>query len=659
MFSMTDCIICSAALCLLGIVLLILDATEKVVVCTGLAAIALSVLVLIFSLVRVMRHRKLVIEYLEDCVFCSDEVSKAAMMSFPEAFVIIDESGEVKWFNRKFAEIVRNSQILGEQIQNIIPELPFHKFIESNKAERDEINYDLRNYDVFGVPVISNIDTSKKLALYMFDITEEIEFKKQCKDKKTVECIMLIDNYDEAFRSARSAGQGALIMEIENAIEEWVRSGGGVIRRYEREKFIVFFEAGEFDKLVAKKFEILSRVRNFTSTSGFAITLSIGVGKDGGSLVENDKQARLALDMALGRGGDQAVIKSDEGYRFFGAKSSEVERSTKVKARVTAHVLKDLIERADNVVIMGHKGADMDSLGSAAALFKACEIIGTKAFLVLDRQNVSAKSLLEVLLKNHEYASGIVSGEKALGLVSKGTLLIILDTHRPCMVECPKLLDAVHDMALIDHHRRSEDFISDTLLSYHEPYASSTAEMVTELLQYMGDALRPSKIEAEALYSGIFMDTKGFTFKTGSRTFEAASYLRRIGINPIDVKRLFKSNLNMYVTKAKIISNAKIYRENIAISTYRGNSEETQIVVAQAADELLNITNIEASFVLAQCGNKIVISGRSLESVNVQVVLEKLGGGGHINIAGAQLDMNSLELAEQKLKSAIDEVLFD
>ncbi len=352
-------------------------------------------------------------------------------------------------------------------------------------------------------------------------------------------------------------------------------------------------------------------------------------------------------------------MKTENGYTFFGAKSLGVEKTTKVKARIVANRLCELIDKSSNVIIMGHKGADYDSFGAAVGLFHAVTDRNKKAYIAMDKVHNNVDGILPDILMHREYAEGIVGFDKASLAVESNTLIIIVDTHRESMVEYSDLLKYTDNIALIDHHRRSEDFMDNIILTYHEPYASSTCEMVTEILQYMECSQELSVYEAEAMYCGIYMDTKAFRFKTGARTFEAAAYLRKAGVDPVRVHMLFRNDISMYIQKSKVISNAKIYRNNIAIAVCEEQSKNLQLVVAQAADDLLNIKGVEASFVLAAVGSKIIISGRSLGAVNVQVILEKLGGGGHITIAGAQLENNNLEIAEMKLHNAIDEALFE
>lgn len=606
------------------------------------------------------RQQKLTDE-LERFAYCVESTTRTAVLNFPSPMAVVSVGGAIRWYNRSFAEMVGKEELYEEYLQDLFPELPFGRFVENDEPTPTEYVYKEKNYLVSGqvVRTEKDADSETMLGLYFSDLTELKACEKRLQDKKVVVCSVMVDNYEEVFKNTPNTNHGALIAEIERCVNEWMERGEGVGVRYERDRFQVLFEAAKFDRLIREKFDILREIKTVEKGNRFPVTLSIGVGIAGESVRENQQQALAALDMALGRGGDQAVVKTASGYSFYGAKSKEMEKSTRVKARVVAHALRDLVDQASKVLIMGHSNADADSLGAAAGLLWALRNQKADAYIVIDKKRNNAQALLEALMRQEEYAPRLIGAEKAVSMADAKTLLIVADTHRPNMVECPELLQCVKDVVLIDHHRRGEEFIEDTVLSYHEPYASSSSEMVTELLQYMVQGRSVPPFMAEALYSGIYIDTKGFTFKTGVRTFEAASYLRKMGVDPVNVRRLFRNDLSMYILKSSIISKAKIYRQNIALALCDDIGAETQLVVAQAADELLNIKGIEAAFVLAAMGSKIVISGRSLDSVNVQVILEKLGGGGHITIAGAQVKNNGLELAEMQLCAAIDEVLFD
>ncbi len=592
---------------------------------------------------------------------CTESATRAAIMSFPSPMLIADMQGEVVWCNQSMEELAEKESMVGEYVQNVFEGIPFAKFAETANPSPEEFDYKDRSYLISGRSVRDTREgySGTMVAMYFTDLTLLKELQQQMNDKKTVLCMAQMDNYDEIMKSTPTSNHGALVSEMERCVRDWTEQGEGVFVRYERDKFLILFETKKFQPLLEEKFTVLQKMKEIEQGNRFPATLSIGVGRGGESLAESQKTALGALEMALGRGGDQAVFKTDKGYQFYGAKSREIEKSTKVKARVVAHALKELSEQASNVILMGHKNADADCLGAAVGLFRAFRRRKIEAYIALDRNKNNTHAILDSFLKNAEYQNRILPAEKLIPLMNGKTLLIILDTHRPSMVEYPELLQHTKEKVLIDHHRRSEDFMEDTVLSYHEPYASSTCELVTEMLPYMAEGGVPEPYEAEALYSGIYIDTKGFTFKTGVRTFEAASYLRRLGADPVNVRKLFRNDLNMYILKSRIISCTKIYRDNIALAQCDGIGSESQLVVALAADELLNIEGIEASFVLAAVGENVVISGRSFGTVNVQLILEKLGGGGHITIAGAQLKNKSLDLAEMQLQTAIDEALYD
>ena len=651
----------SVLLAALGIFMLVRRIPEALLVLT------FTLLFVLYELYHIKRSESEFIGYVENLEFCLNSNTRETLLSYPAPLVITDVSGHITWYNEGFRSAVGGEELFGEIISEIIPELKMSAFIEE---ERSRINIKIgdNHYEVWGNVAKHGREKDKEkdkekrpagdlIVLYFIDKTEEIHAKILRDNEKMIECIITVDNYDEVLKETPDQNHGALLGEIEQNINSWVSQGGGVSRKYERDKFIAFFSNESYRKLRDEKFSVLESVRSINRENKIPVTLSIGVGAEGANTVETDKFARLAVDMALGRGGDQTVVKSAAGFSFYGAKTREVEKRTKVKARVVAHALRDLIDHSDRVIIMGHKQSDMDSVGAAIGLYRAVKSRGKDAFIVTNRETSNAKALIDEFRKIEEYNDAFISGEQSLNIYDHKTLVIIVDVHRPMMVECTELLKFAQNIVLIDHHRRSEDFIENAALTYHEPYASSSCEMITEILQYIQDGARLAINEAEALYAGIFMDTKGFTFKTGVRTFEAASYLRRMGVDPVSVRRLFKLSLESYVAKADIIRNAKVYRNNIAISHLYKSCDSVTVTVAQAADELLNIEGIEASFVLAEFGGRVMISGRSLDSVNVQVILEKLGGGGHITIAGAQLEGVSGREAEQRLIAAIDEVL--
>ena len=657
-------VVCSLILIVLGIIsflctLSIFPKTKYVYLIdiVSLLAILIGVILVSVGLISSFKKKKLLTEYIEKFSFCIENVTKTAIKNFHDPIVIVREDGSIQWYNDEFFKISGRETLFDAKLHEVIPAIRLSDFINENSGAQS-ISYNGKDYMITGERSEDYEDDSL-IAVMFTDISEITRLQTEIDERQSVVCNIVVDNYDQVLKETPSSNHSILLGDVERCINVWAERGDGVFRKVDRDKYIIIFENAKFDLLLAEKFSVLNDIKEIDQENKIPVTVSIGVGMDSDGIRENDKLSLSALDMALGRGGDQAVVKSEDGYSFYGAKSLGVEKTTKVKARVVAKSLCSLIDKASNVVIMGHKGSDFDSFGTAVGLFRAVVNRNKRAFIALDRNHNNIGTLLGEVLIQSEYKEGIVSEDRALSLVNDKTLLIIVDTHRPTMVEYPELLKRTENIVLIDHHRRSEEFIDNLKLSYHEPYASSASEMVTEVLQYMDDEKGLSLLEAEVLYCGIYLDTKGFTFKTGARTFEAAAYLRKMGVDPIRVHKLFRNDISMYIQKSRAISQTKIYQDNIAITVFDQPSKNLQLVVAQTADDLLDISGIEASFVLANTGNRIIISGRSLGSINVQVILEKLGGGGHSTIAGAQLENSSITIAELKLRNAIDEVLFD
>jgi len=643
----------AALLVALGIVMAINRRPEAIF------ELGITACVIAFEFFHVQKSQKEFLLYTEHLGFCLNDNSRGSLLNYPAPLVITDTEGKITWYNDWFKNAVSVDDLFGKSVQELIPELQINKFMETEEQNRINLTIGENYYEVWG-NIARNTSSSSRsslIVIYFIDKTQEVRTAKLRDDERMIEAIVIIDNYDEVLKETPDSNHGALIGEIESKVGAWVASGNGIMRKYERDKFIVFFSNKDFAKITEGKFSVLDDVRSLNHENKIPATLSIGIGKSGQDVAENDKYARLAIDMALGRGGDQVVIRDNVNFTFFGAKTREVEKRTKVKARVVAHALRELVDHSSKVIIMGHHNSDMDSVGASIGLFKGVKSRGKDAFIVVEQSSSNAKVLIQEFKKIPQYEDAFISSEYALNIFDRETLVVVVDVHRPGMVESPELLQHAKNVVLIDHHRKSEDFIENAVLTYHEPFASSTCEMITEILQYVQDNERLTKQEAEALYAGIFMDTKGFTFKAGVRTFEAASYLRRMGVDTVSVRRLFKTNLNSYIAKAEIIRNAVIYKDNIAVSYLYEECPDMLVTVAQAADELLNISGIEASFVLAKSGSRVLISGRSLETINVQVILEKLGGGGHITIAGAQLEDTGLEDADRLLKEAIDEIV--
>lgn len=627
----------------------------------GIAEFLAALVAAIAGVLASLRRKKQMLEELDHFSYCTEKAVKAAVLSFPSPLVIADLHGNVHWYNEHFKALTGTEELYGTSLRELVPDLQFSIFVENATPTPQAYSSGGKDYLVTGkvIPVGNSGTDTKLVGIYFIDLSEQKRLEKTIADRKTVVCSLLIDNYDEVFKGTQNTNHGSLIAEIEHCVNRWVEKGQGVSVRYDRDKFLILFEAAKFQPLWDEKFSILEEAKAISQGNRLPVTFSIGVGQSKETLQENEELADAALDMALGRGGDQVVVKTDIGFQFYGAKGREIEKNTRVKSRVIAHGIRDLAETSGKVLIMGHKNADADSLGAAVGLFRIFRSLGSDAYIALNREKNHTQLILKELLAHEEYNQRIIGEERAMDCVRDDTLLIVVDAHRPSIVEYPNLLGRCKNIMLVDHHRRSEEYIENLVLSYHEPYVSSSCEMVTEIIQCMDCDKQLQPYEAEALYCGIYLDTKGFTFKTGTKTFEAASYLRRKGVDPINVRRMFSNDMELYLQKSRIISNAKIYRDNIAIALCTEKSKDIQLVVAQAADDLLNIRGIEAAFVLAENGNHIVISGRSLGTVNVQVILEKLGGGGHITIAGAQLQNDRLDQAEEELKAAINETLFE
>ena len=464
----------------------------------------------------------------------------------------------------------------------------------------------------------------------------------------------MIDNYEEMMQRIQTEDRPEVIAKVEKSIYDWAIESKGVVIKSDRNTFVYVFEQRYLEKIKENKFQILDQIKEIKLVDGLQITLSIAISNEGATEYEKYKSALSGMDIVLGRGGDQAVIRENEKYLFFGGRTQEVEKRTKVKARTVAHALEELMLESKDIIIMGHTNGDIDSMGSSLGVYRIAKSLGKEVNIVNETTGLTISTFMEFARKEEEEDTFIDKSE-ALSKISNETLLIIVDTHKRSYVEVPELLEKTNKIVIIDHHRRSTDYIDDATLTFQEVYASSAAELVTELLQYVEIPVSLRQIEIEGLYGGIMVDTKNFTFKTGVRTFEAAAYLRKCGVDIIKVKKWFQSDLEGYNTISKVVKEAEIIHNTIAISIYEEEGKDTNLICAKAADELLTISNITASFVIGTIGNKVCISGRSIGDINVQVILEKLGGGGHITLAGAQVEGKTKQEVKQELIKKIEE----
>ena len=622
-----------------------------------LGIIQLVLSAVIFSLSLLLGHlsRKKINTMIEQ-VSLSTHNNNDSLLSFPLPIVLLDATGAILWYNSEFKDMFPDKGLSECEVKELFEDFDVSYLSPDNKKGAVcELKLNGKVYKaICNAPQVV-ADSGRAVTLVYFDdVTESAELRQKYIAEKTFSCFVTVDNYDELMDSTPSSSVPQLQAEVYKVINDWAAENNGILLKYEKDKYFITFEYKYLEGFIKNKFEVLSKIREINANNTIPASISIGIGLNGANLPENDYFARNALNMALGRGGDQAVIKDSEQFRFYGSATKEYEKSTRVKARVVSFALSGLINNAENVVVLTHKNADVDGVGAAFGLLRICRIHNTPMTIAMETYDKTVANVLSKLENTEDYNGLVISIDDAKEKITQNTLVILVDTHKVSLLEDPTLLENTKQIVVIDHHRRNADFIEHPSLVYHEPYASSACEMVTEILQYTSNKMSLTKFEAEALYSGIVVDTKNFTFKTGVRTFEAASFLRKQGVDTIAVKTVFQQDLQTYIKRSEIIKNAEIIRNNIAISIVPENTDITQTVMAQAADELLNIKGINASFVIRQCESNVSISGRSLGEINVQVILEKLGGGGHLTIAGAQIENVSAETAREMLIDAVD-----
>jgi len=626
-----------------------------------LSAVALAYL--IYKYVMDIRNKeKEWTKYVEGLIEEFDSVTKHAVFNMPFPLVMLNSDYTISWYNSRFLEIVNEEDILNKSIVELIPNFNVEGLVK-NGSNSISIEYKKQHYEVYYNVVDSNKSITKKdntIVLYWINNTEYVKLLKEFNDRKIAVCIAYIDNYDEVKSNTPEINRPLVLAEIDKIINTFAAAYEGLVRKYESDKYLLVIERKFLEEIQNKRFDVLDRIREIDKGNTISVTLSMGVGVNGKNPIENYEYARAAIDIALGRGGDQVVIKDGYNLSFYGGKTKAIEKRNRVKSRVIAHALMQLIDQSDEVFVMGHKNADMDSFGAAIGIINAAKNRGKDGFIILGDINPSIRNIYNRIVKEDpEYLHYIITPDEAQDMIYDSSLLVLVDNHKPSFTEAPELLNLTDKIVLIDHHRRGAEFIEDAVLTYLEPYASSTCELVTEILYYMQDKLKMNKYEADALLAGITVDTKNFTFQTGVRTFEAASILKRAGADTASVRQLFREDYSVFVQKAEVIKNSKIIFDKIAIGRLNIKDDNSILIAAQSANDLLNIDGIEASFVLTFVGDKIHISGRSLGNISVQLILEKLGGGGHLNSAGVQIEGKTIEEAEEMLKRAIEEYLKD
>ena len=586
-------------------------------------------------------------------------------------YAVMDMEGRMIWSNKEFAELTGKDQYYRKNVNTIFADVTPDKLPVSEEQDISEISTQVgdRIYrismqrirlgeDMVHAKVLEGLpETTSLIAMYLYDETELREYMQANEDNKLVLALAYLDNYEEALQSVEDVRRSLLIALIDRKITKYFSNYDGLVKKLEKDKYFLIMRQSSLEALKAQKFHILDEVKTVNIGNEMTVTLSIGIGLNAANYLQNYEYCRIAIEMALGRGGDQVVIKNGDNITYFGGKSQQMEKTTRVKARVKAQALKEFMSTKERVVVMGHKITDVDALGAAIGIYRAGKTLGKPVHIVVNDPSTSIRPLIAGYLNNPEYEpSMFIDREQAMELVDDNTVVVVVDTNKPSYTECQDLLYMTKTVVVLDHHRRGNEIIENAVLSYVEPYASSTCEMVAEILQYFSDDLRLRNIEADCIYAGIIIDTNNFITRAGVRTFEAAAFLRRSGADMTRVRKMLRDNFDSYKAKAEAVRSAEIYRECFAIAVCPSEGLESPTVVgAQAANELLNIAGVKASFVLTTYNKEVYISARAIDEINVQLMMEKMGGGGHINIAGAQVK-ESIENVKEMLKGIIDEM---
>lgn len=598
------------------------------------------------------------------------QIQRQLLRELEVPYVLLDDSGRIFWTNKAFEQVVHKGKGYRKAISTLLPELTRDKLPGEVEYTEVQVSFEgseylakCRKVSLKEMAESSDIISPEGydgylIAVYLFDETALKIALKENDDQSLVVGLLYLDNYDEALESIEEVRRSLLTALIERKINKYIASLDGISKRIEKDKYLIILRKRSLMQLQANKFDILEEVKNVNIGNEMAVTISMGVGLGGLTYLQNYEFARTAIDLALGRGGDQAVVKTTDQVTYYGGKSQQVEKNTRVKARVKAHALREIITSKDRVIIMGHRIPDVDSFGAAVGIYRIAKELDRKAHIVLNDVTTSVQPLRDLFLNDDYDEDMLVSSEHAKSLAGAGTVLVVVDVNKPSITECPELLKICKSIVVLDHHRQGLETIENATLSYVEPYASSACEMVTEILQYISDGIKVKSDEADCLYSGIVIDTNNFMTKTGVRTFEAAAYLRRAGADVTRVRKLFRDDAVEYKAKADAVSQAEVYRNCYAISTSTGDGlQSPTIVAAQAANELLNIRGIKASFVLTEYQGLVYVSARSIDEVNVQVIMERLGGGGHMNIAGCQMEGITINDAIKAIKDTLDKML--
>ena len=638
------------------------------------AGITATVFALIYAGVAYFlyfRNRTKVVRDLISFATQYGQVQKQLLRDLEIPYALLDESGKVIWTNDAFEQTMNITRKYSKSITNLIPEITKEKLPGMEHETESEITVGGRDFRasmnkvsmeaLMEAPdMVETVDyDSYLIALYMFDVTEVNSLERQIEEQKMVCGLIYMDNYDEALESVDEARRSLVVALIDRQINKYFSKVDAIVKKMEKDKFLVIMKKKELDNMVETRFSILEEVKNANIGNELSFTLSIGFGSGDGSLMQNYEYARTAIDLALGRGGDQAIIKTDDEISYFGGKREVTAKNTRVKARVKAHALREIVETSDHIIIMGHKILDVDAFGSSIGIYRVAKTFNKKVNIVVDEVTTSIRPMLEMMTHDGAHDESIfVSKEEAIDIASSADCtLVVVDVNKPSFTGCPELLQLCSPIVVLDHHRQGAEKIENATLSYIEPYASSASEMVSEVLQYISDNVKLMSDEADCLYSGMMIDTNNFMTKTGVRTFEAAAYLRRNGADVTRVHKRFRDDAAVYKARAEIVTNAEIYDGAFAMAVTPDTIVDSPTIIgAEAANELLNINGIRASFVFTMHQGEVYISARSIDDVNVQIIMEKLGGGGHMNIAGAQIKETTIGDAKKSLIRILKEM---
>lgn len=621
-------------------------------------SIILYILLIIYTIIVNIKKKNEIETHIEEVAMGMNSTVRNTLNKTPIPLLVIETDGTIIFKSPKFNSEFKNIDVI-PYVDSIIKEIKIE--IENNEKKKDitkQITIENKVYKILCEYGISKKRDKRKqkeyvLTMYFIDQTKYNELFDQYINGRMCIAIAVIDNYDELIQKLSPEEKPTVLAKIDKAIYDWAYTSNGLVIKNERDTYIYLFEQKYLADIEKSKLNILDIVKEIDAKT--PITLSISISNEEKTYYERYKSALDGMELVLGRGGDQGIIRKEGKYKFYGGTSLEVEKRTKVKARIVAHTLESMILEAKNVMIMGHQNPDIDSLGSSLGIYRLAKTLEKEAYVVTENLGMNLGKFVDTLNAEEEYQNVIIDSKEAINKISKDTLLIVVDTHKKNFVQAPELLSKTDNIVVIDHHRKSADFIDNAALTFQEVYASSAAELVTEIIQYVDRKIELKPIEIESLYGGIMVDTKNFTFKTGVRTFEAAAYLRKFGVDIIKVKKWFQADLESYNVIANIVKNAEMIDHSIAISIYDESGKNANTICAKAADELLTISDITASFVIGDTGDNICISGRSIGEINVQLILEKLGGGGHITLAGAQLENMTLEEAKTELINRINE----